>query len=106
MVTLLLERGAKVNLPPSEKFTSALQAAIHMGNTQYIDPLLDSGADINAHDPRFGTALTAAAELRNTAHLKKLLARGADPHLGGGTYGLVGFLHPASHAMRTSITLP
>jgi len=92
MVTLLLERGANVNLPPSEKYTSALQAAINMSNTQFIDTLLDAGADINANDPRFGTALTAAAIFRSPLHLSKLLARGADPHLSGGKYGLVEFL--------------
>jgi ankyrin repeat protein len=82
-----MERGANVNLPPTERYTSTLQAAIAGGNTEYIDLLLDAGADINAHDPRFGTALTAAADYPIPDYVEKLLARGADPSLVGGKYG-------------------
>lgn len=87
VVRLLLDRGADVNLPPSEKYTSALQAAICNGNDKFVATLLDSGVDINANDPRFGTAITAAARYANARSVKYLLDRGADPHLVGGKYG-------------------
>jgi ankyrin repeat protein len=87
MITLLLDRGANVNLPPSEECTSALQAAINPCNKQFIDRILDACTDINAHDPRFGTALTTAAEFGYTSIMRKLLERGAYPDLGGGKYG-------------------
>ncbi|KAI9783658.1 MAG: hypothetical protein M1839_003506 [Geoglossum umbratile] len=87
VVALLLEHGADVNLPPSEKFTSALQAALDQRRVEFMGTLLGAGAEVNAHDPRFGTALTVAAELRNPTYVRDLLARGADPHLEGGKYG-------------------
>lgn len=89
MVNFLLERGVSVNSPPSEEYTSALHAAISRLNTQFIDRLLEAGADANAHDPRFGTALTAAAFWGDVDNMKKLLERGADLALAGEKYGLV-----------------
>lgn len=86
MANFLLERGASVNSPPSEQYTSALQAAIHH-DYQFIDPLLDACADVNAHDPQFGTALTTAAASGKIDLMKKLLERGADPHLSGEKFG-------------------
>lgn len=87
VVRLLIERGANPNLPPSQSFTSTLQAAIENGNGHFIDTLLDIGADINAHDPRFGTALISTARYGSFSAVKYLLDRGADPSLGGGKYG-------------------
>jgi ankyrin repeat protein len=89
MVDFLLERGVSVNSPPSEEHTSALHAAISGLNTQFVDRLLEAGADVNAHDPRFGTALTAAAFRGGVDTMKKLLERGADLALAGEKYGLV-----------------
>jgi ankyrin repeat protein len=73
MVNFLLERGVDVNSPLSETYTSALQAAIYNRNYQFIDRLLNAGADVNAHAPRFGTALTTAAAHSEIYLLKKLL---------------------------------
>src|SRR5215472_1854805 len=93
MVQILLDAGASVNSPPSEKHTSALQAAIEEHNHAFADRLLDAGADVNAHDPRFGTALSAAARWGRVELMKKLVERGADPTLTGEKYGLVSWLN-------------
>src|SRR5204862_7926746 len=101
---LLLERGINVNLPPSASHTSALQAALFSLQTQVFDTLLDAGADVNAHDPRFGTALIPAANYGNGMYLTKLLERGANPHLVGGKYGLVGnFFRSFSRVSETEL---
>ena len=89
VVTALLEAGAKVNSPPSEKYTSALQAAIDNKQLVHADRLLELGADVNAHDPRFGTALTAATRWSREGIMKKLLEKGADPTLAGERFGYV-----------------
>jgi ankyrin repeat protein len=89
MVQILLDAGASVNSPPSEKHTSALQAAIEGLNHAFVDRLLARGADVNAHDPRFGTALSAAARSGRLELMKKLVEKGADPTLTGEKYGLV-----------------
>lgn len=97
MANFLLERGANVNSPPSETHTSALQAAIDGANYQFIDLILDAGADVNAHDPRFGTALTTAAADDETDIIKKLLELGVDPHLSSEKSGLVQLLFSPTH---------
>jgi ankyrin repeat protein len=105
MANFLLERGANVNSPPSEKYTSTLQAAIDNRNYQFIDPLLDAGADVNANDPRFGTALTTAAAGGKIDLLKKLLERGADPHLSGEKFGLVELLFSLTFGDQTLLKI-
>ena len=87
LVQILLDAGAKVDSPPSEKYTSPLQAAIMGLNHAFVDRLLDAGADVNAHDSRFGTALSAAAIWGNVELMKKLVEKGADPTLAGEEYG-------------------
>jgi len=89
MVNFLLERGAIVNSPPSGEYTSALHASIRQCNSQFVDRLLEAGADVNAHHPRFGTALTAAAFWGHVGVIKALIERGADLTLAGEKYGLV-----------------
>ncbi len=89
IVQVLLDAGANVISPPSGKYTSALQAAIDGLNLEFVDRLLDAGADVNAHDPRFGTSLSAAACWGRIELIKKLVERGADPTLAGEKYGLV-----------------
>jgi ankyrin repeat protein len=92
MVQTLLDGGANVNSPPSKKHTSALQAAIDSGNFEFVDRLLDLGADVNAHDPRFGTALSAAARWDRVELMKKLVAKGADVTLAGQKWGYISLL--------------
>lgn len=95
VVNLLLDAGANVNSPPSNTYTSALQAAIEELNHTFIDRLLNLGADVNAHDPRFGTALSSAARCGRVELVRKLVERGADPTLAGEKFGLV-VLPPSS----------
>jgi ankyrin repeat protein len=81
MGNFLLDRGANVDSPPSEVYTSALHAAIRNDHGTIIDRLLGAGADVNAYDPRFETALSATAARNNVDLMKKLFERGANPSL-------------------------
>lgn len=87
VIQVLLDAGANVNSPPSEKATSALQAAILRLHPGVPDRLLALGADVNAYDPRHGTALEAAARRGDVDMMKKLVARGADITLASEEYG-------------------
>jgi ankyrin repeat protein len=51
VIQTLLDAGANVNSPPSEKYTSALQAAIMNLHHTFVDDFLVRGADVNAYDP-------------------------------------------------------
>jgi ankyrin repeat protein len=83
MVELLLDAGASANSPPSEEYTSPLHAAIASRNFSFAQRLINSGADVNAHDLRFGTPLTAASFWGAVELMKKLVDLGADPNLSG-----------------------
>lgn len=89
MLELLLEAGASINSPPSDEYTSPLHAAIHNRHYAFAMRVLDNGADVNAHDPRFGTPLTAASFRGQVELMKKLVEMGADPGLAGQKYGSV-----------------
>jgi ankyrin repeat protein len=56
----------------------ALIEAAGKGDSEVVEALLDSGADINARDERNQTALHHAASRGQTAAVKLLLERGAD----------------------------
>jgi len=88
-VAMLLDAGASANSPPSELYTSPLQAAISNRQFAVAHRLLDDGADVNAHDSRFGTALTAASCHGELEMMKRLVEMGANPSLAGRKYGLV-----------------
>ncbi|KAK3899207.1 ankyrin repeat-containing domain protein, partial [Staphylotrichum tortipilum] len=89
VASLLLDAGAGVNSPPSEKYTSPLHSAIYNQHFGVAQRLIDDGADVNAHDPRFGTALTAAYFHGMVDMMKRLVEMGAEPSLAGRKYGLV-----------------
>jgi len=99
VVNLLLDAGANVNSPPSNTHTSALQAAVEELKHAFVDRLLDLGADVNAHDPRFGTALSSAARWSTVELVRKLVEKGADPTLAGEKSGSVVStpFHPFEH---------
>ncbi|NIM59890.1 MAG: serine hydrolase [Candidatus Aminicenantes bacterium] len=56
----------------------ALIEAAHKGDSEVVEALLDSGADINARDEQNQTALHLAAGRGHTAVVKLLLEHGAD----------------------------
>ncbi|KAF4483505.1 ankyrin repeat [Fusarium agapanthi] len=56
----------------------ALQAAASRGHLAVMKPLLDNGADIDAHDEIFGSALEAAAQSIKLTALRTLLDCGAN----------------------------
>ncbi|KAK4034966.1 ankyrin repeat-containing domain protein [Parachaetomium inaequale] len=84
ILRMLLERGAKVDMPEGYP----LQAAALNGHTEIVTLLLDHGAHPNAFSPhiREGTALQAACTTGNTEVARILLARGADPGYGDGDF--------------------
>jgi len=91
-VRLLLEGGARADLPQSQG-VSALMAAAGVGFTitdtrgrfrreedcmKAVNLLLDAGADVNFQDERGRTALHGAAQSGWTDMVKLLVSRGAD----------------------------
>ena len=86
LVSLLLDRGADVNMVGSEYGTALAEAAL-AGNTDTVLLLLDGGADVNVVGGNLGTALAAAALEKNTDTVSLLLDRGADVNMVGGEYG-------------------
>lgn len=75
--TLLIEKGAKVNLP-SKGCLSPLWIAAEMGHVDIVKLLLKNGADINHADEDGATPLFIAAEKGQSEVVKILLAHGAD----------------------------
>ncbi|UKZ92911.1 uncharacterized protein TrAFT101_007843 [Trichoderma asperellum] len=87
---LLLDQGASVNaFTPNRNFGSPLQAAcreswLAITETkftefiEFIEHLLDLGADINAQGGEAGNALQTACRLNNISLVKILLDKGAD----------------------------
>jgi len=75
---LLVEAGADVN-DASAYGTSATVLAVHSGNAELVEYLLEKGADPNAAGAGY-TALHAAILRRNTRAVAALLAHGADPN--------------------------
>lgn len=82
---LLLEHGADINAPPSEKSgATALQAAAFHGNYGLVLRLLEDGADVAAAPSKFSgrTAVDGAAEHGRLDILQLLLnAYGDRPDL-------------------------
>ena len=59
MVSLLLDRGANINMVNGECGT-ALATAVYGGSADMVSLLLDRGADINTVGDEYGTALITA----------------------------------------------
>ena len=83
IVSLLLDRGADINVVAG-KYGTALAAAAWSGNTDTMSLLLSRGADINIVGGRYGTALGAATTM-DTVLL--LLSQEADINRVAGKYG-------------------
>ncbi|KAJ6548674.1 hypothetical protein B0H19DRAFT_1379043 [Mycena capillaripes] len=82
IVHLLLDNGADVNLPSSEKYGSALAAASFHGHIKTARLLLQNGADVNFVDgTQTGGALAAASRAGHLEIVHLLLQNGADVNL-------------------------
>ena len=77
MVTLLLDRGADVNLV-SPQHGTALTVASYKGHVEVAKLLLDRGAEVDLIPSGGWTALSYAAYWGNTDVAVLLMARGAD----------------------------
>ena len=86
VVSLLLDRGADINMVFGE-YGTALAAAAFKGSDQIVHLLLNRGADINAMGGKCWTALAAAAFANYTQTVELLLDREADMSIVGGEYG-------------------
>jgi len=86
IVSLLLDRGADINIVGEDNGT-ALAVAAYRGNQAIVSLLLDRGADINIVGGHYGTALGAAAFSGNEEIVSLLLYRGAAINIVGGDYG-------------------
>ena len=83
-VSLLLKRGADVNLVVGGEYGTALAAAAFLGYTDNMSLMLDRGADINLVGGEYGTALGHAIYEGSTKTAYRLLQHGADiMHVGG-----------------------
>ena len=78
-LSILLDRGAKVNGKNSDNF-SPLMAAAEKGQAETVRLLLARGAEVNTHDNKRLTPLMYAADNRHTEIIQLLLAKGADPN--------------------------
>lgn len=79
IVTLLLDKGADVNIGMDDGGTPLMGAA-YSGTPAGVKKLLDKGAKINATDENGTTALMLAAASNTEAVIRLMLARGADVH--------------------------
>lgn len=81
VVQLLLDWGADVNAPASNRYGStALQAAAHTEDANLVSLLLENDADVNAPAGQNGgrTALQAASETGNEDLVTQLFVHGGD----------------------------
>ena len=83
LATMLLDKGAKVDLRDSENKT-ALHLAAEAGNIPVMEVLLDRGADINAKDKSGMTPLilVCRADSKRADVAALLLSKGADVNAG------------------------
>jgi ankyrin repeat protein len=82
-------------------YVSTLAAAVANGHGEFIDALVEAGADVNAHDLALGTALISSARRSGSSRTYKLLDLGADPYLTGGRWGSA--IHAAAQVGNPSV---
>ncbi|GLH05769.1 Transient receptor potential channel pyrexia [Gryllus bimaculatus] len=83
VVSLLLERGADVNLTDMDGRCALHHAAILPSSVQCVDLLLAAGADVDARNNFGATPLMEAAMSQNEATVRALLAAGARKNVTG-----------------------
>ncbi|MCK5127446.1 MAG: ankyrin repeat domain-containing protein [candidate division Zixibacteria bacterium] len=75
---VLIANGADVNFRTEESKDNCLQLAAVLNLLDFVNLLLDSGADINILDAKDRTALMPAVDHENIEMIKLLIERGAD----------------------------
>ena len=83
VVTLLLEKGADVNIESNPLKRTALMEASSAGNIVIIKQLAERGAEINAKDLARNTALHFASLWGHVEAVSLLIELGAKPDIGG-----------------------
>jgi ankyrin repeat protein len=113
IIRLLVEKGAKVDMPDEQGHTPLFHAA-DKGMVEAVATLLDLGADIHHISHTSRTALFGAAMRNHTEVIELLLDRGADPNatvngstalfyaVGNGHYDAVKLL--VERGARTDVT--
>ena len=81
LVTLLLEKGANVNIESKSGNRTALMEAAGGGNIVIIKQLVEKGAEINAKDNTYYTPLHFACMWGHVEAAKKLIELGANPNI-------------------------
>jgi ankyrin repeat protein len=84
MVTLLLEKGADVNLTKAHFNRTTLMEAAASGNRVIIKQLVERGGEINAKDNTLYTALHYASMYGHVEAVKILIELGANPDMRDG----------------------
>ncbi|CAG9861802.1 unnamed protein product [Phyllotreta striolata] len=87
IVTLLLEKGANINLSISDNIETPLSLAIKKGYEDIVKLLLHKGADINQRLPKGYAPLHSAIKAKNFNIIKMLVEEGADVNLRDVSHG-------------------
>ncbi|KAF5364446.1 hypothetical protein D9758_010658 [Tetrapyrgos nigripes] len=83
-----VKRGADVNVKVEGfVYVTALQGASYYGKKEFVELLLDKGADPNIQGGKYGTALQAASGRGYKEIVELLLGKEADPNIQDGEYG-------------------
>lgn len=81
IVQLLLDRGAKPDVPDPAGWTALIHATYFGARPELLSLLVQKGADVNHQNDRGATALYLAAAAGREATVRRLLALGANPAL-------------------------
>lgn len=115
IVRLLLRRGAKLDLRPSNAdsslLTSAVRYACESGSAEILQLLLDNGLNVNTaggtnainkETPLHAAALRIGSAVGTRRHFHLLVERGADVNAQGGEYGypLQALCHPDDDTLK------
>lgn len=77
---LILRFGADPNFGHRDGYPTALEASVSHGNVQFVDQLIECGADVNATSVFGITALISAATWSTPEVVGRLLEAGANPN--------------------------
>jgi ankyrin repeat protein len=80
VVVKLLNHGADIDTM-DEMYYTPLMNAVHAGETNIVETLIQCGADVDAWGPHEGSVLFDALKARNPAFTSMLLHAGTCPHV-------------------------